>query len=230
MPFLRARFPTYRAYADASVDGILGNPNVPFLEANWLESTVFLNRGSNFQVRLMPPEAQFAPAFAVIVTDYDGDGFEDVFLSQNFFDVEPETSRYDAGRGLWLKGDGHGGLSPVPGQTSGILVYGEQRGAAVADFDGDGRVDLVVSQNGAETRLFRNKGAKPGLRVRLKGPPGNPCGIGAQMRVKTGVGRGIPWRCWRGVWRTGRMVGHDDPAGVVAIRRWLSAAKPPVTR
>jgi len=212
MPFLRARFPTYRAYADASVDGILGNPNVPFLEANWLESTVFLNRGSNFQVRLMPPEAQFAPAFAVIVTDYDGDGFEDVFLSQNFFDVEPETSRYDAGRGLWLKGDGHGGLSPVPGQTSGILVYGEQRGAAVADFDGDGRVDLVVSQNGAETRLFRNKGAKPGLRVRLKGPPGNPCGIGAQMRVKTGEHLG-PLREVHG---GGSYWSEDSPVQVLA--------------
>jgi len=27
----------------------------------------------------MPAEAQFAPAFAVVVADYDGDGYEDVF-------------------------------------------------------------------------------------------------------------------------------------------------------
>jgi hypothetical protein len=56
----------------------------------------------------------------------------------------------------------------------------------VADFDGDGRVDLVVTQNAAETRLFRNLRAKPGLRVRLKGPQGNPRGIGVQMRLKHG--------------------------------------------
>src|SRR5207302_2726615 len=93
---------------------------------------------------------------------------------------------YDAGRGLWLKGDGHGGLRAVPGTESGVLVYGEQRGAAVADFDGDGRVDLVVTQNAAETRLFKNVRGKPGLRVRLKGPPGNPWGIGAQLRLKFG--------------------------------------------
>jgi hypothetical protein len=44
----------------------------------------------------------------------------------------------------------------------------------------------VVSQNAAETRLLKNIRAKPGLRVRLKGPPGNPRGIGVQMRVKHG--------------------------------------------
>ena len=66
------------------------------------------------------------------------------------------------------------------------MIYGEQRGAAAADFDGDGRVDLAVTQNGAATRLFRNVRGKPGLRVRLKGPPGNPFGYGAQLRVKRG--------------------------------------------
>jgi hypothetical protein len=65
-------------------------------------------------------------------------------------------------------------------------VYGEQRGAAYADFDGDGRLDLAVSQNGATTRLFRNVGAVPGLRVRLVGPPGNPTAVGAQMRLRYG--------------------------------------------
>src|SRR5207302_7985108 len=62
----------------------------------------------------------------------------------------------------------------------------EQRGAAVADFDHDGRPDLVASQNGAATKLFRNVAGKPGLRVRLIGPPGNPGGIGAQMRLLFG--------------------------------------------
>jgi hypothetical protein len=70
----------------------------------------------------------------------------------------------------------------VSGQESGIKVYGEQRGAAAADFDGDGRLDLAVTQNGAATFLFRNVGAKPGVRVRLKRTPGNPRGIGAKLQ------------------------------------------------
>jgi hypothetical protein len=120
----------------------------------------------------------------------DGDGREDIFLSQNFYATQPETPGYDAGRGLWLKGDGDGGFKAVSGQESGVKVYGEQRGAAVCDYDADGRVDLVVTQNGAETRLYHNVAARPGLRVRLEGPPGNPQGIGAQLRLSFAQRRG----------------------------------------
>src|SRR5206468_1446633 len=97
-----------------------------------------------------------------------------------------DSSRCDAGRGLWLKGDGKGNLSAVAGQESGVKVYGEQRGAALGDYDGDGRVDLVVTQNGAATKLYHNLGARPGLRVRLAGPPGNPAGFGAVLRLVSG--------------------------------------------
>jgi len=125
-----------------------------------------------------------APAFGVCVGDVDGDGNEDIFLSQNFFATQPDTPRYDSGRGLWLKGDGQGGFAIMSGQESGVKAYGEQRGAALCDYDGDGRVDLVVTQNGAETKLFRNVAGHPGLRVRLLGPPANPHAVGAAMRLQ----------------------------------------------
>jgi len=69
---------------------------------------------------------------------------------------------------------------------SGLMIYGEGRGAAVCDFDEDGRCDLAVGQNGAQTRLFHNLGARPGLRVRMLGPPGNPMGIGTQLKLLFG--------------------------------------------
>jgi hypothetical protein len=188
MPFLAEQFLTHQAWAATSIAEALGTrlDRLRFCEANWLESTLFLNRNGRFEVRTLPFEAQLAPAFAACVADFDGDGNEDLFFSQNFFQVEWETSRYDAGRGLWLQGDGQGQFRPVPGQESGVRVYGEQRGAGVGDFDGDGRVDLVVTQNGAETKLFRNVGGKSGLRIRLRGPEGNPRGIGALARLKSG--------------------------------------------
>ena len=188
LPWIAGQYPSHRAYSEASAESILGERlgRASRLEANTLASMVFLNRGDRFEPIELPLEAQFAPAYAVTVADFDGDGFEDVFLSQNFFATEAQVPRLDAGRGLLLRGDGTGKFTAVPGQDSGLLIYGEQRGAAVCDFDEDGRADLVVAQNGAATRLFLNAVAKPGLRVRLSGPPSNPTAVGATVRLRFG--------------------------------------------
>ncbi|MBM3837947.1 MAG: hypothetical protein FJ398_08270 [Verrucomicrobia bacterium] len=189
MPFLRERFASNKAYAGAGVEELLGDrlPGAKFWEAVWLESTVFLNRGDRWEARALPVEAQFAPAFGLAVADGDGDGHEDLFLSQNLFGAQIETPRYDGGRGLWLRGDGRGGFAALAGQESGVMIYGEQRGCALADFDRDGRIDLAVAQNGAATKLFRNRGGRPGWRIRLKGPEDNPDGVGACLRLITGT-------------------------------------------
>ena len=188
LPHVATRLGTYTAYADATIDQVLGPlaPTASKLGATTLDHVVFLNRGDHFDARPLPAEAQLAPAFYAGVADFDDDGKEDLFLTQNFFATDLATARYDAGRGLLLLGDGTGGFEPVSGQRSGILGYGEQRGAAYADFDGDGRLDLAVGENGAPTRLFHNIGAVPGLRVRITGPAGNPTGIGTQLRLRFG--------------------------------------------
>jgi hypothetical protein len=184
--YIRANMTSHEKYGGSEVQEIIGAGlgQAGKLEANTLAHTVFFNRGDRFDATPLPPEAQFAPAFHVSVTDFDGDGHEDLFLSQNFFSSQIETPRLDAGRGLWLKGDGSGKLAPVPGQITGVKVYGEQRGAALSDFDNDGRVDMVITQNGAETKLYRNVRGKPGLRVRLAGVPQNPNGVGATVQLQ----------------------------------------------
>ena len=163
-------------------------------ESAHLESIVFLNRGSHFQAIPLPAEAQRAPVFSINVGDFDGDGIDDLFLAQNFFGTSSEYTRDDGGRGLWLRGTGQGEFTAVESTVSGVQVDGEQRGAALADFNHDGRVDLVVSQNNAPTRLFINRGAKRGLRVALTGPVGNPNAVGAQMRILYQGNRAGPCR------------------------------------
>ncbi|MFO1511829.1 MAG: FG-GAP-like repeat-containing protein [Verrucomicrobiota bacterium] len=186
--WLRARFPTHHLYAKATLAEILGErmSKARSVQARFLASILLLNQGDSFEIRRLPPEAQWSPAMGLAVGDLDGDGNEDVFVSQNFFATRPGDGRLDAGRGLLLRGDGKGGFNPMPGQTSGIRIYDEQRGCALADYDEDGRVDLVVGQNNGPTRLFHNVTGRQGLRVRLSGPPGNPDGIGAVIRLDFG--------------------------------------------
>ena len=59
------------------------------------------------------------------------------------------------------------------------------RGAAYADFDGDGDLDLAVTANDGPAVLLRNDGGNSNawLRVRLAGTKSNRDGIGARVSV-----------------------------------------------
>ena len=230
LPSARERIATYADYSRSDAATVLGPlaSKVVRLSATTLQHTLFLNRGTRFEAGPLPPEAQRATAMGVVVADFDGDGREDLFLAQNFFPTEVGTMRFDAGAGLVLRGDGAGGFSALSMRSSGISVLGDQRGAAAADFDGDGRVDLAVSQNGAPTRLFRNAAGTAGVRVHLDGGANNPLGIGAQLRLMAG-GKSGPVhevRAGSGYWSMdGAVTVLARPVGADAISvRWPGGA------
>lgn len=184
-PFLRQAFPTQIRYGNADVDQIVGEalPRLRFLEAATMETTVFINHDGLFKKQPLPDEAQFSPVFGLNIADFNGDGYHDIFLTQNFFAINPVSARFDAGLGLILQGNGAGDFRVVPNHESGIRLHGEGRGSAVLDFNKDGRLDLVVAQNGVGLKVFENKLARNGLRVHLKGSTQNPDAIGAALKA-----------------------------------------------
>lgn len=193
-PLLHDHFQSFAAFSGARLADLqkAGFANLGRITATLLDSLILLNRANYFEAHRLPAEAQMSPAFGLVIGDFDGDGSEDVFLAQNFFGVTAAESRMDAGKGLWLRGDGSGGLTAVPAAESGFAIMEEGRGAAQCDFDHDGRTDLVVGQNHGPTKLYRNLRARPGIRLRLLGGPGNLQAVGARVRVIERSGRSGP--------------------------------------
>jgi len=218
-PFLRENFPTHRQYASATLQQLFAGQlaGAKLLKASDLASVVLLNRGGRFEARPLPVEAQFTPVNGATVADFDGDGNEDVFLSQNFFAVRVEDYRMDAGEGLLLLGDGQGGFATVFGHRSGIKVFGEQRGCAVGDLNADGRPDLLIAQNKGRPKLYLNALGQAGLRVRLKFNGGTVSSQGAVLRPVYRDGSKGPVRLVSG--STGRYSRNSDTQILGAAKR-----------
>lgn len=214
---------SYQDYAESSLSDILGAmiEITPFKEINTLQSMVFINNGGQqFEAQPLPRTAQLTAGFSANVGDYNNDGNEDVFLSQNFFDIPPGDTRLDGGRGLWMKGDGSGQFTSVSGQESGVKIYGEQQGAALSDFNANGRVDLVVTQKGNRTKLYENQTEKRGFRISLTGSQNNRNAIGASIRLVYDNGQKGPRR------EVQAGAGYWSQNGAVQVMGYLEMEQP----
>ena len=185
MPWVHDMFPSYHAFGQAPIETLLGPVETPpvILKLNTLDTSIFLNLGNRLARKNLPSECQFTPAMGCSVSDFDGDGNEDIYLAQNFFDVERETSRHDAGLGQVLLGNGNGEFRALTRLQSGVAALGQARACVVSDFNGDGRVDIATTQNNDRTLVYLNQGGQFGLRVFLVGTQKNPTAVGATLTL-----------------------------------------------
>jgi len=157
-PWLPKKFSTYKAFAQATVADIFVPERLAAahcLTANELASGVFLQQADGtFRFQPLPRLAQSAPINAIIARDLDGDGLLDLFCVGNNFGPEPSTGRFDGGLGLLLKGDGHGGFTPLSPAQSGISVVGDARAAAAITLPGFKRPALIVSRTEGPLLFF----------------------------------------------------------------------------
>src|SRR5690625_7980518 len=84
--------------------------------------------------------------------DYDGDGIPDLLVMGNSYSTEMFTGWYDASKGLYLKGDGAGGFTPVRLTASGFYVLGDAK--SLIELRGAYNKKLILSAQNDDTLLI----------------------------------------------------------------------------
>ena len=158
IPSLRGKYPSYKDFGASRVEDIFPAADLSqaqVREAYTFASAVALNNGNGtFTLQPLPLEAQFAPIYASLAGDFDGDGKTDLLVGGNFYGVIPVLGRYDASYGLLLRGDGKGGFTAVDMAESNLVIDGQVRDMKMLRGPKGERL-IVVARNNDKVMVLR---------------------------------------------------------------------------
>jgi hypothetical protein len=131
--------------------------------------------------------------FGCFFFDYDNDGWPDIFVADGHIEdqIERVQKRVSYAEPAHLfRNLGGGKFREVTAQTGAAFAAPRvARGAAYADIDNDGFLDILVTTNAGPAFLFHNEGGtNHSLRLKLVGTKSNRDGIGTVVHITSGAG------------------------------------------
>jgi enediyne biosynthesis protein E4 len=161
---------------------------------------LYYNEGKNLFVDDAPRSAVgraslLTLAFGVFFFDYDLDGYFDIFVANGHIEEEIERVQPKVKfrqpphlfRNLGQKK--FEDVAPKLGEAFNRPLVA--RGAAYGDFDRDGDLDILLTENHGPARLYRNDGGNRHnfISIRTRGTKSNRDGIGAVVRIESAGGK-----------------------------------------
>ena len=127
--------------------------------------------------------------------DFDNDGHLDIFQTAGMEQVGSDYDDPNDPLAAFLRDPSRLFMSNGDGTfTASEDLYrlghtGQGRGILCTDYDADGRVDVLIANNGGVPSVFRNE-LETGnyIQVELRGPAGNRTAVGAKVTVNTPAG------------------------------------------
>ncbi len=191
---------------------------------------LYHNEGKGFFVDEAPSStigraSLLSLTFGAFFIDYDLDGWDDIFAANGHIEpdinrIQPKVSYRESP--LLFRNQGNGHFENVsndvgPDFRRAIVA----RGAAYADYDHDGDLDLLVSTNDGPAVLYTNNGGNQNnwLSVRLNGTKSNRSGLGAIVRVESPLGKQ-----WKVVHSGSSYCSQSDLALTFGLRRDRAAS------
>jgi hypothetical protein len=125
--------------------------------------------------------------WCTVFLDGDNDGRKDLFTANSHVNDrigQSEATGWQQANSLFMN-NGQGRFRDATAESGLGAAAAVHRGCGVADFDGDGRPDIVVLALGTRAELWKNETASDNawLTIRLVGSRSNRDGIGARVIV-----------------------------------------------
>jgi hypothetical protein len=149
IPVLRELITSFADFANRDIYQIVGNNlnQALHLIAVEFRSGVFIQNESNrFHFSHFGNEAQKSTVNGILFRDFDGDDIPDLILAGNNYMSEIETTRADAGIGVYMKGIGNGKFEFIPNYKTNFYADKDVRNIEVLDMS-SGKVVVVINNN-----------------------------------------------------------------------------------
>jgi enediyne biosynthesis protein E4 len=174
-----------------------GYPDVAYVALNRQTFPLFRNTGKGDFVEAtassaMTTESMGMSGFGPALYDFDNDGWKDLFVSRGHVSAtHPPGAEVKQPNTVFRNLGASGKWAPLTEKAGFVQsTAARHRGCALGDFDGDGRIDVVVTSLDANAELWMNRSPNQNhwLDIALQGTKSNRDGIGARIKVVTKSG------------------------------------------